>query len=122
MRLVYDPVREHFLKPIIAAEPYVEGLVETVADIRMSVQKKTLGWAESYYDWTRRVWRRHPPGEAIMFEEDWADNVVRSAMLIGLPLSYVPFGMVTVGSYISPWTAAVAAPLDAWNIYRYFSQ
>ncbi len=117
MRLVYDPVREHFLKPIIAAEPYVEDLVETVADIRMSAQKKTLGWAHSYFGWAERVLQNDP---MYTRRSDEAEMVAKMLVMMGVPLSYVPFAMVTVGSYLNPWTAAIAAPLDAWNVYRYF--
>ena len=94
------------------------------ADARRYTQNTTFGWAQSYYSWARDVWDRYPAGEAILFEEDWADNIVRSLMLVGIPLSYVPLMVVTIAPYAGPWavvTAPVAFALDAYNIYRYFS-
>ncbi len=88
------------------------------ADTRLAIQKTTFGWAGSYYDWSRGVWDSYPPGEAIVFEEDWADNIVRSLMLVGIPLAYLPFVAVTSVPYFGMWPVALA--LDAYNIYRYF--
>ena len=124
MRLVYDPVREHFLRPLIAAEPYVEDLIvgvpgaasevfQTVAGFRLAAQQTTFGWGVSYTKWLGRVTTKYG---------DEPENKPMMVLLTaGMIVSYLPFGFVSLGSYFTPVTAAVAAPLDAWNIYKYFS-
>ena len=126
MRLVYDPVREHFLKSIIAAEPYVEDLIaavpgaasevfQTVAGFRLAAQQTTFGWGVSYTKWLGQFMQDFDP------DEDPRNMPLMVMLTFGMPVSFLPFGFVSMGSYFTPVTAAVAAPLDAWNIYKYFS-
>lgn len=124
MRLVHDPVREHFLKSIIPAEPYVEDLIaaapgavsegfQTLAGFRLAAQQKTFGWGVSYTKWYGRVTMKYggePENEPLL-----------ALLTLGMPVSFLPFGFMTMGAYFSPWSAGVAAPLDAWNLYNYYS-
>jgi len=124
MRLVADPVRYHFLKPIIAAEPYVEDLVslipraasegfQTLAGFRLAAQQKTFGWGVSYTKWVGRVTTK--------YSGDSENEPMLALLTAGMPVSFMPFGFVSFASYLTPWTAAAAAPMDAWNIYKHFS-
>ncbi len=90
------------------------------ADARRYSQVTTLGWAQSYFTWADRVLQKDP-----MYTEhsDEAEFVAKLLVVVGVPLSYLPFAVVTASPYLGPWalvTAPVAFALDAYNIYRYF--
>ncbi len=89
------------------------------ADTRRYTQATTLGWAESYFDWADTHLQKDP----MAFENESEDNFAKIVLMIGIPLSYLPFAVLTVAPYVGPWalvTAPVAFALDAYNIYRYF--
>ena len=122
--LVYDPVRARFLRPIFAADPYVEDLIvasseaavtgfEAVASFRLATQKRTFGWGVAYTKWYGRVFQKYG---------DEPENKPLMILLAGgMIVSFLPFGFATGASYLTPVSAAVAAPLDIWNIYKYIS-
>jgi len=112
MRLVYDPVREHFLKPIIAAEPYVESAVpaavrgfEYLADKRLAMQRITYS-ALTYRTYEVRRWITH--GDTSPSAEDWGIAVTVAVLAIVL------------SGYLNPYTAVPAALMDIRNLYNYY--
>jgi len=126
MRLVYDPVREYFMRPLIAAEPYVEDLIvavpgaasetfQTLASYRLAAQQTTFGWGVSYTEWLGGVMSEYDP------ENNPRNMPMMVVLTFGMIVSFLPFGFTSMASYLTPVTAAVAAPMDAWNIYKHFS-
>jgi len=114
MRLVYDPVREGFLKPIIAAEPYVESLVpksvrgfEYLADKRLAMQRITYS-ALTYRTQEVRRWITH--GDTSPSAGDWATAVSIAAIVISL----------NVGLRMNPYTGIPLTLMDIRNLYNYF--
>ena len=112
MRLVYDPVREGFLKPIIAAEPYVEAAVpaavrgfEFLADRRLDMQRITYS-ALTYRTRDVRRWITH--GDTSPSAEDWGVAVTVAVLAIAM------------SGYWNPYTAVPAAMMDIRNLYNYF--
>ncbi len=105
-------------------QPFYDAVYDTVSDVpsdvftfaadtRLAMQTTTFGWGVSYTEWYGDFLR------SIDTEDD--RNMPLMAMLaIGIPVSFLPFGMMTVAPYFSPWTAPAAFALDAYNIYRYF--
>jgi len=112
MRLVFDPVREHFLKRTAAAEPYVEALVpaavrgfEYVADKRLAMQRITYS-ALTYRTGNVRRWITH--GDTTPSPGDWGVAVTVAVLAIAM------------SGYISPYTAVPAALMDIRNLYNYY--
>jgi len=112
MRLVFDPVREHFLKRTAAAEPYVEALVPTavrgfefLADRRLDMQRITYS-ALTYRTGNVRRWITH--GDTDPSVEDWGIAVTVAILAIAL------------SGYTSPYTAVPAAMMDIRNLYNYY--
>ena len=116
MRLVYDPVREHFLRPLIAAEPYVEKSIaeavptavrgfEYVADRRLAMQRITYS-ALAYRTYKVRRWITH--GDTSPSLEDW--GIAFTVAVLAIALS----------GYTNPYTAVPAAMMDIRNLYNYF--
>jgi len=112
MRLVYDPVREGFLKPIIAAEPYVEAAIpaavrgfEFLADRRLDMQRITYS-ALTYRTHEVRRWITH--GDTSPSAEDW--GIAFTVAVLAIALS----------GYTNPYTAVPAAMMDIRNLYNYF--
>ena len=117
MRLVFDPVRHHFMKSITPAEEYVEfaveAAIEPVADVfnfaaglRLRSQRIMYN-ALTYRTGKVRRWITH--GDTDPSLEDWAHA--------GTVATFV----VLSSGYLNPWTAPIAASLDAWNLYRHYS-
>jgi hypothetical protein len=87
------------------------------ADLRYKMQRTTWGWSQSYWVWADRNLRKKPMYTP---HSDWIDDLAKVLVLFGAELAYLPFLAVTVGSYMHPVSAAIALPLDAYNLYRYY--
>lgn len=110
--LVYDPMREGFLKPIIAAEPYVEAAApaavkgfEYLADKRLAMQRIMYS-ALKYRTYEVRRWHTH--GDTDPTFQDWALAAT------------VVFLAVGTSGYFHPYTAIPAAMMDIRNLYNYY--
>ena len=86
------------------------------ADLRSSGQTMTFGWGVSYTKWVGQFMQDYDP------DQDPRNKPLNALLAIGIPLSFMPFGLMTVSPYFLPWTAPVAFALDAYNIYRYFDE
>jgi hypothetical protein len=81
------------------------------ADTRLAMQTETYSWGPRYFQWADS-W--------LKASSDDSENVpLDMFVMLGIPLAYAPSFLVTVVPYTNPYTAAVAFPLDAYNIYRY---
>jgi len=105
MRLVYDPVREGFLKPLIAAEPYVQQFVESglnqgsrvlssAGDLQMAATAVTRSWGDDYFQWAdawlKSEFERHPGGSP--------ENVPgKLLVMLGIPIAYMPYAVMRYG-------------------------
>jgi len=83
------------------------------ADARRYAQGKTFDFG---YWWMR----------VILFdavenvEEEYGHAAGLIVGTIGLAVGWTPLFVVTLMAYTNPWTATVAAPIDAYNIYQYW--
>jgi len=114
MRLVFDPVREHFLKRTAAAEPYVEALVpagvrgfEYAADKRLAMQRITYS-ALTYRTRDVRRWITH--GDTSPSAGDWATAVSIAVIVISLNLALRS----------NPYTGVPLTLMDIRNLYNYY--
>jgi len=98
----------------LSADVGVE-VFQFVADARLYSQKKTFDFGVWYM--------RYVLFDAVEnIEEQYGEPASLVAGTIGLIAGWSPLFAVTLMAYTNPWTAAVAAPVDAYNIYRYLSE
>ena len=115
MRLVYDPVREHFLRPLIAAEPYIEEAIaeavstavrgfEYLADKRLSMQRISYS-ALTYRTGNVRRYLTHGDVSTPSFEE-----FLTFASIVAIVT------ILNVAGYLNPYTVIPIALMDIRNI------
>jgi len=115
MRLVFDPVREHFLKRTAAAEPYVEALVPTAVRGFEFLADKRLAGQRIVYD--ALTYRSQDVIRWIKVGDEPAPGLDEFA-LFGL---VVTLAVITqVGPYVNPYTIIPVAMMDIRNLYNYY--
>ena len=122
MRLVFDPVRHHFMKSITPAEKYVESAVEAslepavdlfnfAADTRLGTQRIMYD-ALTYRTKSVRRWITHGDTDPSL------EEIVMFGAIVGIST------ILTVSPYLGPWavvSAPLAAAVDIRNLYNYYS-
>jgi len=98
----------------LSADVGVE-VFQFVADARLYSQKKTFDFGV----W----WMRVILFDAVKnIEKEWGEPASLVFGTVGLMVGFAPLFVTTMMAYTHPVSAAVAAPVDAYNIYRYLSE
>jgi len=96
-----------------SAEDALVDVFHYAADARLYAQGRTFDFG--YW------WMKYVLFDAVEnIEEEYGEAAGLIAGTMFLAVGWTPLFVVSLMAYTNPWTAAVAAPIDAYNIHQYW--